>query len=109
MKKILFLFLALHLAGFGFAQVKVEHLLTENQTDPLSIDALTPRFSWQITEANKRGIMQSAYEIKVKKGNHSVWSSGKVLSDQSMYVPYKGETLASGQKYSWQERSIQKH
>ncbi|TWJ03243.1 alpha-L-rhamnosidase [Mucilaginibacter frigoritolerans] len=104
MKKILFLFLALHLSGLGFAQVKVEHLLTENQTDPLSIDALTPRFSWQITEANKRSVMQSAYEIKVKKGNHALWSSGKVISDQSIYVPYKGETLVSGQKYTWQVR-----
>jgi alpha-L-rhamnosidase len=102
MKKILFLFLALHLAGLGFAQVKVTHLLTENQTDPLSIDALTPRFSWQITEANKRGVMQSAYEIKVKNGKHEEWSSGKVISDQSVYVPYKGEGLKAGQKYTWQ-------
>ncbi|WP_259065650.1 family 78 glycoside hydrolase catalytic domain [Mucilaginibacter sp. X4EP1] len=104
MKKILFLFLALHLAGLGFAQVKVEHLLTENQSNPISIDISTPRFSWRIWEDNKRGVMQSAYEIKVKNGKHEAWSSGKVVSDQSMYVPYKGEALLSGQKYNWQVR-----
>jgi len=104
MKKILFLFLALHLAGLGFAQIKVEHLLTENQPDPISIDISIPRFSWRIIEDNKRGVMQSAYEIKVKNGRHEVWSSGKVVSDQSMYVPYKGEALLSGQKYTWQVR-----
>ncbi len=104
MKKLPLLILAILITGTCFAQVKIEHLLTENQPNPISIDVSVPRFSWHITEDNKRGVMQSAYEIKVKNGRHDVWSSGKVMSDESMYVPYNGEALASGKKYYWQVR-----
>lgn len=109
MKKILFLLLAVTMASHCFAQVKVQHLLTENLPDPISIDALSPRFSWQLAASEKRGVMQSAYEIKVgafdgsKKGK-LVWNPGKVNSDQSNYIYYKGETLLSGQPYYWQVR-----
>jgi len=110
MRKITFLLLATLQAGVCFAQVKVQRLLTENQADPISIDAAIPRFSWQLDAGDRRSVMQSAYEIKVityaslKKGKHEVWASGKVASDQSVYVPYGGETLSSGQKYYWQVR-----
>jgi len=110
MRKIIFLFLAIHWFGFCFAQVKVQHLLTEDLTDPISIDALTPRFSWQLFAADKRDVMQTAYEIRVgtytglKKDKHLVWNPGKTMSDQSVYVDYKGGSLASGQKYYWQVR-----
>jgi alpha-L-rhamnosidase len=110
MRKFIFLFLAIPLGGICFAQVKIQHPLTENQVDPLSVDALIPRFSWQINAGDKRDVMQTAYEIKVfsytqvKRGKHEVWHSGKVMSDQSAYVPYKGATLVSGQKYYWQVR-----
>ena len=98
------------MAGICRAQLKVDHLLTENLPNPISIDATVPRFSWQINEAGKRDIMQTAYEIKVttyavlKKDKHEAWSSGKVMSDQSIYVPYKGDPLTSGKKYFWQVR-----
>ncbi len=110
MRKLFFLFLAIMPATVCFGQVKVEHLLTEDKPDPISIDATVPRFSWQLADGDKRDVMQSAYEIKVstytvlKKGKHEVWNSGKVMSDQSVYVPYKGETLLPGQKYYWQLR-----
>jgi len=93
-----------------FAQIKVQRLLTENQADPISIDAIIPRFSWQLDAGDKRSVVQTAYEIKattyavLKKGKHEVWNTGKVMSDQSVYVPYNGETLVSGQKYYWQVR-----
>jgi alpha-L-rhamnosidase len=104
MKKIIFLFIAL-IAGLAcYAQIKVQHLLTENQVDPISIDALSPRFSWQLSTGNKRDVVQTAYEIKVKNSRKLVWNSGKVISDQSVYIPYKGEKLLPGQKYNWQVR-----
>jgi alpha-L-rhamnosidase len=106
MRKFLILFFAVHLAGFCFAQVKMQYLLTENKVDPVSIDALNPRLSWQLNAGDKRNVMQTAYEIKVSraKGKHGVWKSGKVMSDQCMYIVYKGEPLVSGQKYIWQVR-----
>lgn len=106
MKKPILFFLALLMGAACFAQVKVQYLLTENKPDPISIDALNPRLSWQLNAGDKRGVMQTAYEIKVSraKGKQAVWKTGKVMSDQSMYITYKGERLVSGQKYEWQVR-----
>ena len=104
MIKIAVLFIDLLISAICFAQVKVQHLLTEDLVDPISIDALTPRFSWQLDGGDKRGVMQTAYEIKVITGKHLAWSSNKVTSDQSVYLDYKGEQLTSGKKYEWQVR-----
>lgn len=85
------------------AQVKVQNLLTENMIDPIGIDALQPGFSWQLT-SNQRNVLQTAYEIKVSSEKKTQWSSGKVSSDQSVFVPYSGDPLQSGKKYNWQVR-----
>jgi alpha-L-rhamnosidase len=107
MRKFLILFFAVHLAGICLAQVKVQYLLTENKVDPISIDASNPRLSWQLNAGDKRDVMQTAYELKVSsqgKGRHEVWKTGKIMSDESMYITYKGEPLVAGQKYVWQVR-----
>jgi alpha-L-rhamnosidase len=104
MRKSIILLAFLSLNFICFAQVKVEHLLTENLPNPISIDALTPRFSWQLNAAGQRDVMQTAYEIRVNEGKHNVWNSGKVITDESIYITYKGEKLNSGQKYNWQVR-----
>ncbi|MDB4922095.1 alpha-L-rhamnosidase [Mucilaginibacter sp.] len=107
MRKILILFFALLLTSTCFAQVKVQYLLTENAINPISIDAINPRLSWQLNAGDKRGVMQTAYEVKVSslgKGAQEVWKTGKVMSDQSMYITYKGKPLAAGKKYVWQVR-----
>ncbi|MBS1655935.1 MAG: hypothetical protein JSU05_13875, partial [Bacteroidetes bacterium] len=44
------------------AQVSVTNLLTENKTNPTGIDAISPRFSWQV-QSNQRNTMQTAYEL----------------------------------------------
>ncbi|HSC38346.1 MAG TPA: hypothetical protein VLD19_10755, partial [Chitinophagaceae bacterium] len=85
------------------AQTSVQNLLTENRTNPLGIDQATPRFSWQLA-GPQRNITQTAYEIKVTTGKIIVWSSGKVISDHSVQVPYAGSALGSGAKYDWQVR-----
>jgi len=109
MRKIIFVFFALLVGGTSYAQIKVQHLLTEDLVNPISIDAPAPRFSWQLSSP-QRDVMQTAYEIRVGtsnekiKGKDVVWNSGKTLSDQSAYVTYKGEELKTGQKYFWQVR-----
>lgn len=89
------------------AQVKVQNLLCENQDNPLGLDVAVPRFSWQLS-GSQRGIKQTAYEIQVStnapaNGNKAtfVWRSGKVMSDSSVHVIYKGEALKSGTRYHW--------
>lgn len=92
------------------AQITVSGLRTENRPNPLGIDTPRPRFSWQLT-ASKRNTAQTAYEIRVatdpanfEKVRNLVWSSGKMNTDASVYVPYGGPALQSGAGYHWQVR-----
>ena len=86
-----------------FAQVKIQHLLTENLTNPIGLDAPQPRFSWQLV-SDKRNVSQTAYEIIVSGGKGPSWKSGKVAGNQSVQVPYGGAPLQSGTKYTWELR-----
>lgn len=88
------------------AQVKIVNLFTENLSNPICLDIKQPRFTWQLV-SDQRNVLQTAYEIKVypsEKSRETIWSSGKILSDQSVQVPYGGKPLQSGQKYFWQVR-----
>jgi len=85
-------------------------LRTEYKENPLGIDARLPRLSWRI-EGVGRGIVQSAYQIRVARsvrglggGPDLVWDSGRVSSDESIHRPYAGPPLRSGQRYDWQVR-----
>lgn len=102
-KKSLIAVLLLCVYQFAISQSTVSNLRTENLKDPLGIDAKNPRFSWQIIN-DARNIMQTAYEIKVENNGAAVWNSGRVNSDSSVYVHYKGKSLQSNQTYNWQVR-----
>ena len=86
------------------SQVTLQHLQTENLTNPVGIDASTLRFSWQIV-SNQRNVQQTAWEIKVMEGKSTVWNSGKTMTDQSVQVPYAGKPLQPATRYSWQVRA----
>jgi len=109
MKRVLFFLLIILLATATKAQVKVQNLLVENLSNPIGIDITSPRFSWQLV-SNKRNVMQTAYEVRVgmttnpSKEKNLQWSSGKINSDSSVQVAYKGKPLQSGKKYFWQVR-----
>jgi len=85
----------------AFTQVQVSNLLCENLTNPIGLDVVQPRLSWQLV-SDRRNVIQTAYEIKITSGKSTVWSSGKVDSDSSVHIAYKGLPLQSGAKYSWQ-------
>ena len=91
------------LFSLGFAQVTVKNLRIENRTDPIGIDIPNPRFSWRLV-SDQRNLMQTAYEIRmgVKSDHIVLWSSGKVKSSQSVYIPYTGGVLHSASSYYWQ-------
>ncbi len=88
----------------GFAQVKIQQVLTENLSNPIGLDVQQPRFSWQLA-SEQRNVAQTAYELKVYTDKGQVWSSGKVSSNRSVQVPYEGAALQSNQKYTWQIRA----
>ncbi|HVM89494.1 MAG TPA: family 78 glycoside hydrolase catalytic domain [Puia sp.] len=104
MKKLIVSFLSIVLfSASSFPQLKVRNLLTENLINPVGLDVLQPRFSWQII-SDKRSVTQSAYEIEIITGKEKVWSSGKVMSDSSVHVAYHGNGLQSNTKYFWKVR-----
>lgn len=86
-----------------FAQVGVNNLTVENLVNPIGIDAKSPRFSWQLV-SNKNNVKQVAYEIDVTNGNKTVWSSGKVMSQSSLFNKYSGSPLESKSNYTWKVR-----
>lgn len=104
MRKINSLLFAFQLLSFSsFAQLSVQHLLTENKINPLGVDAAAPRFNWQLN-STERNTVQTAYAIKVfAAGNKKtiLWQSGKTNSEQSVFVAYAGAALQSGKKYQW--------
>jgi alpha-L-rhamnosidase len=108
MKKTCLLCFALFLLSITVvAQSQVTNLRTENLINPIGLDVKTPRFSWQLLSA-KRNLMQTAYELRVgddafalSKGK-SLWTTGKMVSDQSILVKYNGPALRSGTRYYWQ-------
>ena len=70
-----------------------------------------PEFSW-IVPLERRGSRQTAYRIVVESGlkasagkDDVLWDSGKVESDRSVAVEYKGKPLASDASYSWKVRT----
>ena len=104
MRKTYIIFLVFQFASLlATGQVNVKNLLTENLINPVGIDAMQPRFTWQLA-SEKRNVSQSAYEVKVMSGNKVVWSTGKVPSAQSVHIPYAGSALQSGKRYTWQVR-----
>src|SRR4051812_38519172 len=103
MRKLALFFTLQFVCCFVFAQVRVTNLLCENLVNPIGLDVTQPRFIWQLL-SDKRNVMQTAYEIKVTLGKLTVWSSGKVNSDSSVHVYYKGAPLQPGEKYMWQVR-----
>ncbi|MFA5535495.1 MAG: hypothetical protein WDA19_13440, partial [Mariniphaga sp.] len=48
------------------AKTAVDHLLTENMSNPVGLDNATPRFSWQLV-SEERGVSQLAYAIRLAK------------------------------------------
>jgi len=70
-------------------------------TDP------TPEFSWSF-DSQTKGAFQSAYQIQVvsdtkffKLDAPDLWDSGKVDSQESLFVEYAGKALAPGQTVYW--------
>ncbi|MDR2764662.1 MAG: hypothetical protein LBB90_06485 [Tannerella sp.] len=91
-------------------------LQCEHRTNPLGIDTEKPRFGWKLFDpAATRGQKQTAYQVlvasdssRLAQGEGDVWDSGKVMSAQSVLVPFGGRELASGHNYFWKVRVFDK-
>ena len=110
MRKIFLLFLISVVTNTAFSKTEPTRLRCEYHKNPIGIDAIQPRLSWQII-SDKNDIMQSAYEIRaaytipgLNRKSKQVWNSGKVESDRSVHVVYEGPSLESFQRIYWQVR-----
>ena len=105
------LVLSLILPWLASAQANAPaRLQCEAMQEPLGIDIVHPRLSWQMQD-NRRGARQTAYQIRVASSadaltqDHAdVWDSGRVTSDESVNVTYAGPTPESRRRYYWQVR-----
>lgn len=82
----------------------------EYAENPLGIDTAQPRLSW-VLESKERAQRQTAYQVlvatvkdKLKPGQCDLWDSGRVESDRSIQVVYKGKPLVSQQRCLWKVR-----
>jgi len=102
-----FLAVFLFAAALHAAQIDVQSLRCEYRENPLGIDTLAPRLSWQLA-SKERGERQTAYRIlvassaeKLASGQGDLWDSGKVDSSQNLFVRYAGKSLVAREQCFW--------
>ncbi|PWG06716.1 glycoside hydrolase family 78 protein [Polaribacter aquimarinus] len=84
-----------------------ELVVSEQFKNPIGFYDATPSFSWKLPQ-DKNIKKQTAYSIVVASkpellpNNADLWESGKVESQQTLFVKYKGKKLSSRQKVYWQ-------
>jgi len=86
--------------GLDVVELKIEY-----ESNPVGIDTKQPRFSW-VLQSDVRGEKQTAYQILVaskmedlEEDTGDLWDSGKIDSEQSIHIPYKGQPLGSNKRY----------
>ncbi|MHC4560876.1 MAG: glycoside hydrolase family 78 protein, partial [Planctomycetota bacterium] len=116
MKQLVKVLLAGMMLVFGSCVVEensgitAKELRCEYCINPLGIDVVKPRLGW-ILQSSERGQQQTAYQVlvasseeKLKADEGDLWDSGKVESNQSIHVVYKGKPLTSGMRCCWKVR-----
>ena len=90
---------------------KVSGLRCEHRVDPVGVDVMNLSFEWRL-QSTRRGVNQSAYQIRVASGREllttgaaDLWDSGRISSDQSYAIVYGGRPLQSSRRYHWAVRA----
>jgi len=103
------------LAATALDDLRIVGLMTENVAGPVGVQLTEVRLSWRL-ETNRRGTMQSAYQIQMassaanlKAKKFDLWDSGRIASDQCFDVVYRGKPLASRQRAHWQVKVWDNH
>jgi len=112
---LLGLILATSLAASSAAasSLRAERLRCEGLLEPQGIDTARPRLSWELgaVQPDTFALKQSAYQIlvasslqKLATDQGDLWDSGKIVSDETIHVPYAGTALGSRQVCHWKVR-----
>lgn len=109
---LLFALLVSSVCLFAFREkppvvTQLKNLRCEMLVNPLGIDAVSPRLSWEIV-TEERNVQQTAYHIlvastpeKLAANTGDLWDSGTIKSDKSIQVDYAGKSLISKQLCFW--------
>ncbi len=111
---VIFFGMMTYLAG---AKISPIHLQCEYLENPSVVDVVKPRLSWvNMADKGDRGQVQTAWEIRVAgskdkllNARADLWTSGKVVSNQSVNIQYDGKPLTSRQDCWWQVRTWDKN
>ena len=86
---------------------ELTHLRCEYLVNPLGIDELAPRLSWQLA-TSRRGARQTHYRLRVASspaklagGEADRWDSGRVASEHTTHIAYAGSPLRSRDACHW--------
>ena len=98
------------LAGCAGPALAPDRLRCEYRDNPLAIDSTSPRLSWILT-STRAADRQTAFQIlvatdpqKLAPGEVDLWDSGKIVSDNSIQIPYAGKPVVSRQQCFWKVR-----
>ncbi len=110
---LVIMFLAIGKVALGY-ELEARKLRCELAVNPLGLEVMRPRLGWEIKgkEGPDSASNQVAYQIIVSRSRENVeekekgdlWDSGKVLSEQSQFIEYKGKPLKKGERYFWRVR-----
>lgn len=88
-------------------------LRCESRVNPLAVAPTTPQLSWELQPRHVKtfGLKQSAWQIlvasspkKLAANQGDLWASGKMKSDDTVYIRYAGRPLASRETCHWKVR-----
>jgi alpha-L-rhamnosidase len=97
-------------AGTSRAEITLTKTTCEYAAAPLGVETPDPRFGW-VMGSDRRGEKQAAFQILVASTREKLdadigdkWDSGKVTSEESVNVAYRGRPLGSGERCFWKVR-----
>lgn len=107
MRNIVLIIFSTFLLCFNVSgQTRPENLQCEYLVNPIGIDAVSPRLTWQM-KTERNGTFQKAYQIlvgtdsaKVANSKGDIWDSGEVNSNL-VPVIFQGQKLAPFTRYFW--------
>ncbi|RZL15627.1 MAG: alpha-rhamnosidase, partial [Pedobacter sp.] len=96
--------------------INVQQLTAESRNEFIGLQNANPLLSWKIGNTKKNNTHQIAYQVLVSSsekalnsGDVDLWNSGKVVSDSSTNVKFKGKGLESYKDVYWKVKIWTNH
>jgi len=107
---LLVVFLSIPELADAAQDTELHDLRCENLINPLGIATVSPGLSWKI-KGERNGIVQKAYQILaasdsllLNENQADLWNTGKVVSESTVLVAWKGSKLAPRSVVYWKVR-----